>query len=313
MNNQKIAILMATFNGERFLKEQIDSILNQTYQEFVLYIRDDNSTDNTNIIIKEYMEKYPDKIVEVNDDKIAKGACKNFMFLLEYVYKLKKHDVFMFADQDDFWLADKVDCTINEYNKVEDKEQPILIHTDLNVVDSKLNLINKSFLEYSNLNGNYNKFNNYLIQNNVTGCTTLINKNLVDLIKFDIKDIRMHDWYLALLASAFGKVIFVDKPTIKYRQHGNNVLGAKRIRGIKGIYNKLVKNNTIKEDLDKVFEQAYSFKVNHYDMLSEQNKDTLDNFCKIKKANKLNKIKIINKNKFYKQWKIRLIAEFIFI
>ena len=231
--NNKVAILMATYNGEKYLKEQIDSILNQTYQDFVLYIRDDNSTDNTNNIISEYIEKYPNKIVQVRDEKIAKGACNNFMFLLEHVYNLNIFDMFMFSDQDDFWLEDKVEVVVNEYNKVENKEQPILIHTDLNVVDSNLNIMDESFIKYSNLDGNANKFNNYLIHNNVTGCTTFINKSLVDLTKFNVNNILMHDWYFALIASAFGKVIFIDKPTIKYRQHGKNVLGAKKVNGIK--------------------------------------------------------------------------------
>lgn len=313
MSKNTVAILMATYNGEKYLREQIESILEQTYKDFVLYIRDDSSEDNTKNIIDEYVKKYPNKVVQVKDERVAKGACKNFMYLLEYVYNLNKYDIFMFSDQDDFWLKDKVEITINEYNRTNTKEQPILVHTDLNVVDSKLKLINESFIKYSNLKGKYNKFNNYLIQNNVTGCTTLINKKLVDLVKFNIENIRMHDWYFALLASAFGQVIFIDKPTIKYRQHGNNVLGAKKVKGFEGIYNKLIKNNTIQIDLNKIFEQAEEFKLNHYELLSEENKKILNDFCKIRYTNKLNKIRLIIKNKFYKQGIIRIIGEFIFI
>lgn len=314
--NLTVSILMATYNGERYLKEQIESILNQTYKDFVLFIRDDNSTDGTNEIIGEYVKQYPEKIIQVKDEKIAKGACKNFMYLLEYVHNLKKYDMFMFSDQDDVWIEDKVECTVNEYKKIENKEQPILVHTDLYVVDSELNIIDESFLGYSNLNGRYNQFNNYLIQNNVTGCTTFINKSLVDLVKFDIKDIRMHDWYFALIASAFGQVIFIDKPTIKYRQHGGNVLGAKKVDGFKEIYKKIIgnfKNSTIKKDLNDLFFQAESFKENHYDLLDDNKKKMIDDFCKIKDTNKLKKIRIIIKNGFYKQGKIRLIGEFIFI
>lgn len=313
MKNKTVAILMATYNGEKYLIEQIESILKQTYQEFVLFIRDDNSTDDTQNIINQYTKKYPEKIVQVCDERIAKGACRNFMFLLEYVYNLNRYEIFMFADQDDFWLQNKVEDTINEYNKIDNKEQPILVHTDLNVVDAKLNLINDSFIKYSNLKGEYKEFNNYLIQNNVTGCTTLINKNLVEIVKFDINSICMHDWYFALIASAFGKVVFINKPTINYRQHGNNVLGAKKIKGIRGIWNKLIKNNTIKKDLNKIFEQAESFKQNYYEELNAKNKEILDAFCKIKCTNKFNKIRLIIKNKFYKQGKIRIIGEIIYI
>ena len=309
----KLAILMATYNGEKYLREQIDSILNQTYQDFDLYIRDDNSTDNTINIIKEYLKKYPQKIFFVQDGRTAKGACNNFMFLLEHVHNINKYEMFMFSDQDDFWINDKVELTINKYNELMDKDQPILIHTDLFVVDSNLKLINKSFIQYSDLNANYNKFNNYLIQNNVTGCTTFVNKSLVELVDFNIKNICMHDWYFALIASAFGHVIFIDKQTIKYRQHINNVLGAKKIKGIKGIYYKLLKNNTIKKDLNNVFEQAESFRKNYYNLLKDENKNTIDQFCKIKKVSKIEKLIIISKNKFYKHGFKRIIGEMLYI
>jgi len=313
MNNCKVAVLIATYNGEKYFKEQVESVLNQTYKNIVIYIRDDDSTDNTKKIINEYVKKYPDKIIQVKDNKIAKGACKNFMYLLEYVYNLNKYDIFMFCDQDDVWLENKIGITVSEYNKVKNKNEPILIHTDLNVVNEELNLIDKSFFKYSNLNSNYNKINNYLIQNNITGCTILINKSLVDLIKFDIKDICMHDWYFALLASTFGNVIFINKPTIKYRQHANNVIGAKKANGIKRIYNMIMKKHIVKENLSKVFIQAESFKNNHYASLDEEKKKIIDEFVKLNKVNKIEKIKIIVRNRFYKQGIVRVIGEFILI
>lgn len=281
-NSDKVAILMCTYNGEKYIKEQIDSILNQTYQNFVLYIRDDNSTDNTKEIISYYVKKYNGKIIEVVDNKIAHSASKNFMFLLEYVYKLDIFDIFVFSDQDDYWEKDKIKVTVDEYNKIKSKDIPILIHTDLTVVDSKLNTINPSFMKYSNLSAKRNKFINYLIQNNVTGCTMLINRSLVDLIKFDIEYIRMHDWYFALIASAFGKVIFIDKPMVKYRQHNNNVLGAKNNKGIRWIYNLLKNYKTTLKSIVELFKQAESFKKSYFNVLSNKNQKILNNFIKFK-------------------------------
>ena len=234
------------------------------------------------------------------------------MNLLKYASSLNKHDIYMFADQDDVWLNDKVEITVNEYNKY-NSDIPLLIHTDLYVVDKELNRINDSFIEYSNLDGNFNTFNRYLIQNNVTGCTMLINDKLVELVDYDIANLRMHDWYFALLASAFGEVHFINSSTINYRQHGNNVLGAKKVKGIKGIYNKLVTNNTIKEDLNKIFDQANSFKEKYYDKLDKDEKEILDDFCKIPNESKINKINLIRENNFYKQGKVRVIGEIVFI
>lgn len=310
----KIAILMATYNGEKYLEEQIKSIINQTYNNFILYIRDDNSTDNTIEIINKYKKMYSDKIIIVKDKKNTRGACQNFITLLENVSKIKEHNLFMFCDQDDVWNNDKIEITIEKYNNLEKKDIPILIHTDLTVVDSTLNTISQSFINYSNLNSNAQTFNKYLVQNNVTGCTVLINRELVDLVKFDYtKQIIMHDWYFALLASALGKVIFINESTMKYRQHTSNVLGAKKIKGIKGLYNKLIKNNTIKKELQKTFEQAEYIKETCYNLLDSDTQKTLNDFLKIKKANKFKKIYLIIKNKFYKQSLIRTIFELIYI
>lgn len=282
---ETVAILMCTYNGEKYIEEQIESILNQTYQNFVLYIRDDNSTDNTKKIISYYTKKYKNKIIEIIDEKIAHSASKNFMLLLENVYNLDKFDIFMFSDQDDYWEKNKVKDTVDEYNKNIDKDIPILIHTDLIVADSELNTIHPSFIKYSNLNTKRNRFSHYLIQNNATGCAMLINKSLVDLVKFDIGYIRMHDWYFALIASAFGKIIFIEKPTIKYRQHENNVLGAKDNRGMKWLYRTNYKNT--KKNIAELLEQAESFKNCHYNMLDHKNKKVLNNFMKFKKILKI--------------------------
>ena len=312
MKNNKVAILLATYNGEHFLKEQLDSIISQKYKDFVIYIRDDNSTDNTIKIIKEYVKKYPKKVICIEDNKNANGAFKNFMYLLEYVYNLKLYEIYMFSDQDDVWLDNKVSDTVKTYLEVNNRKEPILIHTDLEVVDCNLNVINKSFFKYSNLKSKYNKPNNYLIQNNVTGNTVCINNSLVELIKFDIQNMRMHDWYFALLASAFGKVIYIDKAYVKYRQHNQNVIGAKHYNIIGGVYRKLL-NNTIKKDLEELFLQAKSFKKHYYKLLDDNNKKIIDDFCRIPNRNKFEKIKIINRNKFYKHSILRIIGEFIFI
>lgn len=310
--NNKLAILMATYNGEKYIKEQIESILSQTYQEFDVYIRDDNSKDNTLNIINEYARKYPNKIFIVKDENIAKGAYKNFMLLLEYVKKMDKYDLFMFSDQDDVWLKNKVEIVVNKYNEQLDKNMPILIHTDLYVVDKDLNIISNSFVKYSKLRSDYTEFNKYLVQNNVTGCTMLINKKLVNLVNFKIEYVIMHDWYFALIASSFGKVIYIDKPTINYRQHGDNTVGAKSGKGIKYLYSKISQRDNVKESIKNLYKQSQSFKEIYYDKLNDKNKKVIMDFLCMENNNRIYKIKTIIKNKMYKQGIIRIIGEFIY-
>ena len=309
---KKLAILMATYNGEKYIREQLESILSQTYQDFDLYIRDDNSKDNTVEIINEYTKRYPNKIFIEVDKKIARGAYKNFMFLLEYVKNIQKYDLFMFSDQDDVWIKDKVETVVNKYNEQLNNDIPILIHTDLYVVDKNLNIISNSFVKYSKLRTEYTDFNKYLVQNNVTGCTMLINKKLVDLINFKIEYIIMHDWYFALIASAFGKVIYIDKPTINYRQHGDNTVGAKSGNGIRYLYSKISQSDNVKESIKNLYKQAKSFKEIYYDKLDNKNKKIIMDFLCMEKNNKFYKIKTIVKHRIYKQGIRRIIGEFIY-
>ena len=319
MDNE-VAILLATYNGERYLEEQIESIIEQTYKNWVLYIRDDNSKDGTQKIIDKYIKKYPNKIIQIIDNITTNDACKNFMCLLEKVHKEKKYKMYMFCDQDDVWLKDKIEIMVNKYLEVENKEKPILIHTDSYVVDSNLNIICNSSIKYSGLNSKRKKFNSFLIQNNTRGCTILINNKLANLVKLDIENIIMHDWYFALIASAFGEIIYINKPTIKYRQHSNNVLGATTYRGIGNLFRRAIKFikkifSTNKKDIifDEAYSQAESFRNYYYDMLDDNKKHIIDEFCSMNKCNKITKIYKVVKYKFFRHGLVRNIYEILYI
>ncbi len=258
-DEKPIAILMATYNGEKYLAEQIDSILSQTYQNFILYIRDDGSKDNTNKIINDYIKDHPGRIVRIECSKRLDGPVGNFMALLEYVYKLEKHDLFMFSDQDDVWKKDKIEKTLNRYLEEKDKSKPILVYTDLEVVDNMLRKISTSQMKYLSFNPNDNSFNRLLPQCFISGCTMLLNRELVQMVDFNIEFIYMHDAYLALLASCFGKIIFLNQATMKYRRHGRNVTKGTKVRGLSAKIDKLRKvivTNEIKKGFLPCLEQA---------------------------------------------------------
>jgi glycosyltransferase, family 2 len=220
--NPKIEILMATYNGEKYVGEQIDSIINQTYENWKLLIRDDNSTDKTLEILKEYEKK--DKRIKVIEDKKGNlGFVKNFEELLS----CSTEDWVMFSDQDDYWLENKIEkyvIILNE-NSNDVFEKPILIHSNSFICDDNLKIIKNEFIN-SNIASKYNE-DSYYFAYFVQGSTVLINRKIIDLALPFSKNVTVHDRYLHLLAEFLGKRVFINESLIKYRQHSNNKIGAK--------------------------------------------------------------------------------------
>ena len=220
--NPKIEILMATYNGEKYVGEQIDSIIHQTYKNWKLLIRDDNSTDKTLEILKEYEKK--DKRIKVIEDKKGNlGFVKNFEELLN----CSTEDWVMFSDQDDYWLENKIEkyvTTLNE-NSNDIFEKPILIHSNSFICDDNLKIIKNEFIN-SNIASKYNE-DSYYFAYFVQGSTVLINRKIIDLALPFSKNVTVHDRYFHLLAEFLGKRIFINESLIKYRQHSNNKIGAK--------------------------------------------------------------------------------------
>ena len=239
----RLAILLGTYNGGRFLREQLDSLFAQTMKDFQLYIRDDGSTDDTMLIVKEYQQLHPN-IVKVEDEGKNLGAKGNFERLLA----LTDADYYMFCDQDDVWLPDKIEVSFAKMKQMEQRygDIPLLVHTDLEVVDEDLNVINASFWKYSRVLPQVVDENiHYLgIANSVTGCTIIMNKMAKQVAIPFPEQIYMHDAWIALCVMKYGKMGYINMPTIKYRQHSSNVLGAieyrfsikEKLKNIKTIY-----------------------------------------------------------------------------
>lgn len=247
MENPKIDILIATYNGGEFIKEQLESIINQTYTNWLVIIRDDDSIDNTKEIIRSYKKKYPGKIRIINDNNRNLGVVKNFSCLLSQ----SSSEYIMFCDQDDVWLPDKIEKTLIKMLKIEkqNKNVPILVHTDLKVTDEKLNIISDSFYSYQKLNPYNKSLSRLLIQNNVTGCTVMINKLLRDASLPFPEKIIIHDWYLAIIASYKGIIEYIPEPTLLYRQHERNTIGTNKF--------------TTMDIINKIFEIRWVFFPNH--------------------------------------------------
>ena len=231
----KIAVLLSTYNGAKFLAEQLDSLFAQSYQDFVLVVRDDGSSDNTVSILQAYAQQHGDRIRLLPRDDRNFGASGGFAFLIDYVLGNKESlglnsAYMMFCDQDDTWFPEKLEKQFSAMLEAEELAPspiPILVHSDLEVVSEQNTVIAKSLIHYQGLEIERNRFPNLVISNLVTGCTALINENLAQKALPIPENAIMHDWWLALVATAFGRLIYLDIPLVHYRQHGNNTIGAK--------------------------------------------------------------------------------------
>ncbi len=220
---EKVDILLATYNGEKYLKEQMDSILNQTHSDFRLIISDDCSIDKTKEILEEYAKK-DDRIVLFNQEKNL-GVTGNFEFLLSKVTS----DYFMFSDQDDIWKKDKIEkCIAKIKNDAAD-----LVYSDLEVVDENLQVTYES---YWKLKGFYDKikkhndFDSLYLNNYITGCTMLSKKEWIKkILPFPHgSEFVIFDYWMALMISQNGKMAYIEQPLIQYRQHKKNTIGSKK-------------------------------------------------------------------------------------
>ena len=224
--NLKVQILLATFNGEKYLPEQLDSILNQEYKSWELLIHDDGSIDNTISILNEYQNNYPKKIKLLIDQEIFSSASRNFFHLINN--RSRKANLYCLCDQDDIWHKSKLKKIIERYDSKEDKK-PTLIHSDLSLIDAKCNLLEKSHNKLINYQKDFITKDTSLYYNPVPGCAMSINAALADKI-IDCKYMVMHDWWI-LLSAIYenSSVIYIKLPLVKYRQHSDNILGYKKI------------------------------------------------------------------------------------
>ncbi|HFU3862407.1 TPA: glycosyltransferase family 2 protein [Streptococcus suis] len=218
----KVNILMSTYNGQQFLAEQIRSIQDQSYTDWTLFIRDDGSSDNTKEILKDF-ERQDSRIHLIDSDKSDNlGVIKSFHKLVNH----DRADYYFFSDQDDVWLPNKLELSLKEaQNYLADL--PLMVYMDLKVVNQDLEIMTESMVKSQSHHAN-TELVQELTENTVTGGVAMINHALAEMWQVT-DDILMHDWYLALLASAFGNLVFIDQPGELYRQHSDNVLGARTL------------------------------------------------------------------------------------
>ena len=276
----KIEILLATYQGQAFLRAQLDSLFAQSYPHLAILVRDDCSTDATVDLLNSYARIYPQQLkILVSQQRL--GVVNNYSTLLQAA----QAPYIAFSDQDDLWFKDKLFLSYEKMCAAEKQygvETPLLVHTDLQVVDQNLQLIHPSYWRYTGLKPTKaSTFNRLLVQNTVTGCTMLINSALKNRIARIPSEAIMHDGWCALVAAAFGQIISLENPTLLYRQHLKNSIGAKPFNlanYLKKAWLQLAKPQLAAEKRQQRLRQAQMFYELYYNDLKASDKQILSAF-----------------------------------
>lgn len=239
-----VTIVIATYNGGCFLREQLLSIVNSTdFDKLVeeIIVRDDGSNDNTMEILSDFSEFYPLRLLSTAVKGL--GAKKNFSEALGYA----RSKFIMTCDQDDVWHKDKIAISFDEIDKLYEKSPICFLFCDVEVVDKYLNVLSPSFFSSNGMKKGDIDLNSLLVNNVAPGCSSIFSRELLDTSLPVPDEAIMHDWWLILNAAVYGKVGFVNAPLMKYRQHDNNAVG-------------YVKRNSF-DKLKNIFSEAKEYKA----------------------------------------------------
>ncbi len=292
-----VTVLLCTYNGEAYIRAQIQSILDQTVQDLQLVVSDDGSTDGTLAIVEEMAAAHPGRITILRQNPPTGSAQRHFLKLLvERAYDVPKTgialkaklteksvkqatdaatvdetrmraDYIMLSDQDDVWLPEKVEKTLFRMQALEagcraegEANASILVHCDSRIVDRELREIAPSFVAYQKMTPSRCHLHQLLVQNNVVGGALMMNRALASRITELPEHCVMHDQWIALIASAFGHIDFLPESLYLYRQHGDNVLGAgkgSRIMEVLGRFGIGRKDGKTKAEMDAHSQSVY--------------------------------------------------------
>ncbi len=265
-----VSIAMTTYNGEKYIKEQLDSILAQTYKNLEIVICDDKSSDNTVNIVKDYQKN--DFRIKVFLNEVNLGFKKNF----EKAISLCNGNYIALSDQDDIWESNKIEILLENIRNFD------LIHSACSLIDENSNEIThlwqkEDILEYS--------FTKFVFGNSVTGCTTLFKRKLLKDFFPIPQGEYYHDWWLAILAIKNEGIVYIDIPLVRYRQHLNQDTGAS-IDSLKKRIIRYYKSFFCKKDslrykiARRQYERLKSFLDEKKDFFSDNEKDVIKDAIK---------------------------------
>ena len=259
--NPKVTVLMSTYNGEKYLREQLDSLLRQEGVQLKIVIRDDGSKDGTIGILQEYCDKYGCISYYTGRNLGPAGS------FFDLIRRERGADYYALCDQDDVWDPDKLRAAVRKLS-VYDSAVPLLYYSNLKIVDQDLNFCR---LSHSKMRGHKNKYC-ALTEGFMTGCTGVFNEALAGILRDHIPEkCSMHDTWIYMTAAFFGKTVYDFYPHIMYRQHAGNVIGVHTSRfNWKGVTNRL--KRLFNRDLQPKYRNAVAFLDVYSDMLNEKDR-----------------------------------------
>ena len=259
MKNRTILIMMATYNGEKYISKQLETIINQTYANWELIIRDDCSTDNTLGIIKDYVKK-DSRIKYILSDSEKHGAYYNFFGLINYAKKIKEYDFYVFADQDDEWDNMKLEEYLKFYDSKVNEDIPVLIYGNMRIIDENGKVTSQNMDELTGIS--YTNVTTSFFSHKVYGCTVLFNFKLLQSLPViennnEVLGYLSHDNFVTKWAGIFGKVYYFPVSTIGYRRYAENVTSKHSYNyGIKSILRRVSKINDLAKDHALTYNQT---------------------------------------------------------
>lgn len=299
MNTHDVVILLATYNGEKYLKRQLESIQDQTYCQFSCIVCDDGSSDHTKLIAREFCCN-DTRFHLISNKSEQHGAFGNFWYLMEFAYGQTDANYFFFSDQDDFWAPRKIEKELEELKGIENKgEIASLVYCNQEITDEALNKLDIEDPYVTNNRGTKD-FKRLVFRNVAPGCTMVVNRRLLNIsLRFgDPSKIVMHDWWIILCAMAFGNIAYIDDKLMCYCQHRDNSIGAgkntfqkiiKYLLNSHGAWkNRQIQANKCKAQIELLSQIA----------LDSPYKNEIISFCKAMEKNKLLKAKYIISNKY---------------
>lgn len=283
MPTAAISVILATYNGARYLQQQLESLAQQTLLPTELIVGDDGSQDETRSIVDDFTKTSPFPVRWIKPSKKRLGACANFARLLEYA----NGDYLMFCDQDDIWSPNKIGITLKEMQRLEEqygKDLPCLVHTDLKVITESGIEISPSFWRYQKIRPQLaDRLQVVLGQNLVTGCTMMLNRSAVKrVMPMPLHGPLMHDWWFALAVVAFGgQVSGLSCPVICYRQHDSNTVGAQSWwqRILRRLF--AVSGRAIRDELQATQQQAAIFFELFGDTIAPRNRNIIHDYTRL--------------------------------